>query len=186
MPVAPVMATMRRLRSCAEGKGAAVVAVKAESALEQGLQFARFVHFAQDVGAADEFTVDVQLRDGRPVGIFLDALTHVGAFQHVDGNNVLGTAGLEQLDRLAGEAALRKLRSALHEQHDRVLGNGFLDPGLDFAHDYTFKKFTMSPLYEKASRRVEECAFLTPQNIAKWKIADARPGSSGKRVVARK
>jgi len=49
---------------------------------------------------------------------------------------------------------LRELRRALHEQHDGVLGNGFLDPGLDFAHDYTFKKFAMPSLYEKAGARV--------------------------------
>ena len=41
---------------------------------EQLLQLARLVHLAQDVAAADEFAVDVELRNRRPVGVFLDAL----------------------------------------------------------------------------------------------------------------
>ena len=52
------------------------------------LQFAGFEHFHHDVRTADKFAVDVQLRNGRPVGIFFDALADFIIFQHVDGKEV--------------------------------------------------------------------------------------------------
>ena len=53
-------------------------------AFEQFLQFAGLVHLFHDVRAADEFALDVELRDGRPVGVVLDALADVRILQHVD------------------------------------------------------------------------------------------------------
>ena len=44
--------------------------------LEQFLQLAAFVHFRHDVRAADELPVDIQLRNGRPIGEVLDCLAH--------------------------------------------------------------------------------------------------------------
>ena len=52
---------------------------------QQLLQFARLVHLAHDVRAADEFAVDVELRNRRPVGVVLDALADVGIGEDVDG-----------------------------------------------------------------------------------------------------
>jgi hypothetical protein len=51
--------------------------------LEQGLQLTGLEHLLDDVAAADELAVDVELGDGRPVGEGLDALAHVVALQHV-------------------------------------------------------------------------------------------------------
>src|SRR2546421_630957 len=42
--------------------------------LEQALQFAGLEHLAHDVAAADELALHVELRNGRPAGIGLDAL----------------------------------------------------------------------------------------------------------------
>src|SRR5262245_36981721 len=76
--------------------------------LEQGLQLARLEHFADDVAAANEFAFDVKLRDGRPVGIGLDALTQLVVLEHVE--TLIGHADIiENLHDLAGEAAHRKL-----------------------------------------------------------------------------
>src|SRR5262249_53207449 len=75
--------------------------------------------FADDVAAADEFALNVKLRDGRPLGIGLDALTQLVVFEHVE--TLIGHDEIiEDLHDLAGEAAHRKLRRALHEQHHLV------------------------------------------------------------------
>ena len=47
------------------------------------LQLAGLEHFAHDIGAADEFALHIELRDGRPVGVVLDALAQFVAFEHV-------------------------------------------------------------------------------------------------------
>lgn len=44
--------------------------------LEQFLQLAAFVHFRHDVRAADELPVDIQLRNGWPIGEVFDCLSH--------------------------------------------------------------------------------------------------------------
>ena len=48
------------------------------------LQFTGLIHLAHDVGAADEFTIHIQLRYGRPVGKLFNALTNFFVFQHID------------------------------------------------------------------------------------------------------
>ena len=50
---------------------------------KQALQFAGLEHLADDVAAADELALDVELRDGRPVRIGLDAVAQIVRFQHV-------------------------------------------------------------------------------------------------------
>ena len=75
--------------------------------VEEGLQLAGLEHLADDVAAADELALDVKLRDGRPVGVFLDALAQLGRGQHVDAL-VVDAEIVEDLHDLAGEAALRK------------------------------------------------------------------------------
>ena len=52
--------------------------------LEVSLQLLLLEHFADDVAAADELALDVELRQRRPVGIGLDAVAQFGIFQHVD------------------------------------------------------------------------------------------------------
>src|SRR5471030_1368101 len=123
-PVAPVMAMISRAALCLCGL----------SGIQQGFQFARFKHFIHDVGTADELAFDVELWNGRPVRVFLDALAHVLIVEHVDGGDVFDAASFQDLDGAAGKAALRELGGALHEQHDRRRVHGFFDPGLYVAH----------------------------------------------------
>src|SRR6185295_5118156 len=77
---------------------------------QQFLQLARLVHLFHDVRATDEFAVDIELRDRRPVGVFLDALADVGILEHVDAEEIRHAAGVESLHRERGETALRELR----------------------------------------------------------------------------
>src|SRR3546814_12097078 len=53
------------------------------NAVHQLMQFAGFPHLHHDVGAADELALHIELRDRRPVGIVLDALTDFHVLQHV-------------------------------------------------------------------------------------------------------
>jgi len=42
-------------------------------------------HLGHDVRAANEFTVDIELGNGWPVGVLLDALTNTFIIKNVDG-----------------------------------------------------------------------------------------------------
>src|SRR5688572_19650450 len=77
--------------------------------VEEGLQFAGLEHLAHDVAAADELALHVELRDRRPVRVVLYPLAQIGGGEHVDAL-VVDAEVVEDLDDLAGEAALRKAR----------------------------------------------------------------------------
>ena len=62
------------------------------------------------------------------------ALAHFAVFQHIDRLQVGHAASLQDLDRTAGETALRKLGGALHEQHDVVVLHEIIDALLDVGH----------------------------------------------------
>ena len=98
-----------------------------------GLQFAGLEHFTDDVGAADELALNVELRDRRPVGIVLDAVAQIVGFQHVDAL-VADAEIIEDLHDLAGKAALREGRRALHEKHDVAGFHLIVDPLVDSCH----------------------------------------------------
>src|SRR5579863_2013583 len=100
---------------------------------EMGDEFARLKHLADNVAAADEFAFDVKLRDRRPIGVFLDALAEVGVLENTDPFERRADV-IEDLHDLAGKAAHRKLRRALHEQHDRVFGDFLFDLILHIGH----------------------------------------------------
>ena len=51
---------------------------------EHFLELAGLEHLADDVAAADEFTLHIELGDGRPLGEFLDPLAQAGVGQDVD------------------------------------------------------------------------------------------------------
>src|SRR5450830_1804416 len=86
-PVAPVMATTIRRGRCCWLSG-----------IEQGLQFARFKHFIHDIGTTDELAFDIQLRNGWPVRVILDALAHFRVIQHVNGSDVFNAACFQDMD----------------------------------------------------------------------------------------
>src|SRR6185503_2818133 len=93
---------------------------------QQFLQLAALEHLHHDVRSADELALDVELGDGRPVAIRLDASANLGVLEHVDGL-VFRAQSVEDGDRAARKSALREERSALHEQHNVIriddLGN---------------------------------------------------------------
>src|ERR1700751_4945086 len=120
----PAMSTKRRLIRRRDRSGASALSGRAllhrnALVLEQRLQLAGLEHLADDVAAADELALDIELRDGRPVGIGLDALPQFVVLEDVE--PLIGYAEVvEDLHGLAGEAAHRELRRALHEQNDVV------------------------------------------------------------------
>ncbi len=105
--------------------------------LEEGLQFAGLEHLADDVAAADELALDVELRDRRPVGIVLDALAQVG---RRPGRSRLcsrrrdsrGSGRPGRRSRIAGTGR------ALHEEHDVVALHLVGDEFVDTAHGRSF------------------------------------------------
>src|SRR5258707_14423494 len=98
--------------------------------LQQALKLARLKHFADDVAAADEFALDVELRDRGPIGIGLDALAQIVRFEHVQAL-IAHAEMIENLHHLSGKSAHRKLRRALHEQHHVVAFELIVDEFLD-------------------------------------------------------
>src|SRR5450756_2641142 len=111
--------------------------------LERLLQFAGLEHLAHDVAAADELALHIELRNGRPVGIGLDAVPQVGGIQHVEA--FVGDAQVvEDLHHLPGKPALRKLRRALHEQH-HVVSLHFIDDELLDAHGFFSRWAALRP-----------------------------------------
>lgn len=94
-------------------------------------QITVLVHGHQDVAAADELLVDVQLWDRGPVGELLDALAQLRILEDVEGGELVRVDALQaqDLDGGAGEAALGGLGGALHEEHDGRRADGLLDRG---------------------------------------------------------
>jgi hypothetical protein len=87
-------------------------------------------HLANDVAAADELALDVELRDGRPLGIGLDSVSQVVRLEHVQA--LIGHAEvIEDLHHLPGKPAHRELRRALHEQHHVVAFDLVVDELVD-------------------------------------------------------
>jgi len=109
---------------------------RSRSGGEQLLQFARLVQLADDIGAADELALDVELGNRGPVGEVLDALADLRILEHVDRMEFLHAAGLQDLNDAGGEPALRNLRRALHEEHHRVRLDLLLDALLN-VHVYS-------------------------------------------------
>src|SRR6266849_494555 len=103
-------------------------------------------HFAHDVASADEFALDVELRDRGPVGVDLDAIPQFGRVVHIE-RLVSDPDIFENLDQLTRKSALRKLRRAFHEEHDVVRPYFVLDELFD-AHDLisSFHLGTAAPL----------------------------------------
>ena len=61
---------------------------------QQLLEFTALVHLRHDVRTPDEFTLDVELRDGRPLGVFLDALADIHNEFEYDLAKGVGVRGL--------------------------------------------------------------------------------------------
>src|SRR5215213_4242768 len=87
---------------------------------ERLLKLPGLVHLHHDVGATDKLAIHVELGNGRPVRVALDALPDSVILEDVDRLQVIDAAGLQDLDRSTGEPAHRKLGGSLHEKDDAV------------------------------------------------------------------
>src|SRR5574337_271967 len=90
-PAAPVMSTTRSRKyaggTCQSAGSRALLAADMRGSgllrfLDHALELTAFVQFERDVAAADQFAVDEQLREGRPVGIMRQVRAHFGIFEH--------------------------------------------------------------------------------------------------------
>ena len=103
---------------------------------EHLVQLAVVEHLLDDVAAADEFPIDVELRNRRPVGEPLDAFADPLVLEHVE-RRVVRHQGVQDADGGGGEAALRLHPRALHEQHHPI--------GLDEGFDSGFQRLIQFP-----------------------------------------
>lgn len=91
--------------------------------LQEFLQAAVLMHFLHNVAPADKLLLDVDLRDGGPIGVLLYRGPNQLIRQHIHVFELLPVR-VHQHDDEATEATLGLLLCALHEDHDVVL----LDP----------------------------------------------------------
>src|SRR5258706_1326412 len=127
-PVMPSTAVLNKIRLSARG-------LKDGKSFfdEKLLKLTDLEHFAHDVASADEFALDVELRDRGPVGVDLDAIPQFGRVVHIE-RLVRDPNVFENLDHLTRKSTLWKLRGAFHEEHDVVRPYFVLDELFD-AHD---------------------------------------------------
>src|SRR5258705_5192652 len=74
---------------------------------EQLLQLTGLEHFAHDVASADEFALDVELRDRGPVGVDLDDIPQFSRVVHIE-RLVSDPDVFEDLDQTTRKSALWK------------------------------------------------------------------------------
>ena len=75
------------------------------------------MHFSDDIAAADKFTIDENLWQGGPIGVFLNALADF--FARKDIKVLDGVAiRLQDLDRTSGKSALTGLLGAFHKNNN--------------------------------------------------------------------
>ena len=79
------------------------------------------MHLFDNVAPSHKVALDVKLRDGRPVGVLLDPLTHGLVSEDVDILVFLDTVELEDLHHVVAEATPRHLSGTFHEK-DCVVG----------------------------------------------------------------
>ena len=89
-------------------------------------ELSAFVELADDIATADEFSVHVELRDGRPVRMHLDLLPDSSVGEDVEGLELRAVL-FESGDDFVRKAARREALIALHEEHDFVLANEAVD-----------------------------------------------------------
>src|SRR5437764_622478 len=99
------------------------------SAIDQSLELSAFGEVGDDVAAADELSVDVDLGNRRPARVLLDPVTDAGVGEHVDGVHL--AQGLEQAERPGAEAARREQGVALHVEDDLVGTDLGVEAGLE-------------------------------------------------------
>lgn len=95
---------------------------------KQGVQLTGIQHRLDDVTAADQLALDVELRDRRPIAVELDALANVGIRQHIDRVECIDDRR-QGTHRFGRKSAARRARRAFHEQHHAMLIQQRIDTG---------------------------------------------------------
>ena len=113
---------------------------------QQLLQFSAAMHVEHDVTTADQLTVHVELRIGRPVRKLLERVAQLGILENVH-RVKSGARGTQRGDRLGGKSALREIRRAFHEQHRGLRRDMSLDPTENIICH------VLSPLFERPDQR---------------------------------
>lgn len=98
-------------------------------------QLAILEHFSHDITATDKIAVYVELRDGGPVAVFLDALADVGISQNVDAF-IRYVEMIENLHDGGRKAALGKARGAFHKKHNVLAVNFFFEKLSGIVHGW--------------------------------------------------
>ena len=128
----------------------------------------------QDVGTTDKFTLEVELRNCRPIAVLLDTLTKLIVGQAVERlelralnalemsstqrSNMLTHVDVKNLDDSPRETALGGIRRSLHEQDERVLVNGLYVQHRKFATDPYTPTSSMSLRASAERNRREKAA----------------------------
>ena len=81
------------------------------------------MHFFDDVTSTHKVTLDVKLRNCRPVRVLLDTLTHLLISEDVNVLVISNTVELEHLHNVVTETASGHLLRALHEENCIVCGD---------------------------------------------------------------
>jgi hypothetical protein len=89
---------------------------------DQLLQFPALIHLDDNIAAADQFAVNPQLWERRPVGVLRQLGADVRVLQDINVGKALAAGG-QRLNRLCGKTAVWQLWRAFHVQQNRVLSN---------------------------------------------------------------
>ena len=85
------------------------------------------MHFHHDVEAANELSLDVHLRDSRPVRVLFDCGSECLIGQHIYILVLFDTVGIQEGDNSAAEATLGHFPGTFHEQANIILADPFRD-----------------------------------------------------------
>jgi len=109
---------------------------------QQFLQFAAFVHFPHDVAAANEFALDIEHWQGRPICEFFQAVSQLAVRSSVDVLERHAEPG-KYLDDGRRRAALRKYCASIHIKHYFTRSNVLSYP----VEYYVFHSLDPDPTY---------------------------------------
>ena len=176
--------------------GRAAPPALAQSTIEPLLELPGRVELFDDVGTADQLSLDEDLRDRRPARDRRQLLTDPRVRKDVDRRDRCAQ-GAERFERAAGVPACDEARRALHEQHDRLRLDHVLDPvaKLVLAHLRTPSRrdsqFVDRPVRERLLQRsVDEPVLVDERKPVEGRSRDddleviARPGPVEHRELA--
>ena len=85
------------------------------------------MHFLHDVAPTNELSLDVNLRNRRPVGVLFDRGSESFIGEDVDILVFLDSVSIQENDDVPAEAALRHFAGAFHEDANIIFGDPLRD-----------------------------------------------------------